>query len=85
MSAFGTFVVYVIVWWCVFFVLLPVGVRPVDAPPPEHFAGAPDRQRLWTKAGAATLIAAVLTTVVWFAIARDWLDLRAALVDGSAP
>ncbi len=82
MGAFGTFVVYVIIWWCVFFMVLPLGIKPVDAPPPEHFAGAPDRPRLWTKAGATTLIAGLLTTLVWFAIAEDWLELDALIESG---
>lgn len=81
MSVFGTIVVFVILWWCAFFALLPVGVRSVDAPPPEHFPGAPDRQRLWLKAGGATLFAGVLTVVAWFAIADDWFDLRALVVE----
>ncbi len=81
MGAFGTLVVYVIVWWCVFFMLLPIGVRPVDAPPPEHFAGAPDHQRLWLKAGATTVIATVLTALVWVTIERDWLDLDALVIE----
>ncbi|MBM3583005.1 MAG: DUF1467 family protein [Alphaproteobacteria bacterium] len=85
MSLFGTFVVFVVIWWCAFFALLPVGVRPVDSPPPEHFAGAPDRQRLWWKAGATTLIAAILTALAWLAIAEDWFDLAALVTEEPAP
>ena len=85
MSVFGTFVVFVVIWWCAFFALLPMGVRPVDAPPPEHFHGAPDRQGLWLKAAGATLIAVLFTALAWFAIAEDWFDLRAFVAGDPAP
>jgi len=75
MGPFGALVVFTIVWWCAFFALLPIGVRPVENAPPEHFAGAPDRQRLWLKGLGATIVATVLTALAWAALTYGWVDL----------
>ncbi len=57
-------VVYVVLWWVVFFTMLPLGVKtPGDtgvAAEPGHADSAPHRPYLWRKVLAACLIAAVL-------------------------
>jgi predicted secreted protein len=57
-------VVYVILWWVVFFTMLPVGVKTQHEAggevEPGHAESAPTHPRLWRKAAVTTLIAAVL-------------------------
>ena len=67
------FVVYVLLWWWVFFMSLPFGVRQVETAGAGHEPGAPEKPHLWKKALATTLIAGVL----WFSV--DWV-VRAELI-----
>ena len=60
-------VVYVLLWWWVFFMSLPIGVRRAESVEVGHEPGAPEKPYLWKKALAATVLAAVL----WFAV--DWV------------
>jgi len=57
-------VVYVVLWWVVFFTMLPIGVKtPGDlgeAAGEGHADSAPVRPYMWRKVLAASLIAAVL-------------------------
>ncbi|MGE0667468.1 MAG: DUF1467 family protein [Sphingomonadales bacterium] len=57
-------VVYVILWWLVFFTMLPLGVKTHDdegtAHEPGHAHSAPLKPYMWRKVLAASLIAAVL-------------------------
>lgn len=67
MSNFGGFVTFVIVWWLFFFMALPVGVQPEEHPEPGHVQSAPAKPRLWWKALAATVLAALATWgIAWF-------------------
>lgn len=80
MNWFSGFVVYVILWWLVFFMTLPFGVRPPhevgEEPGPGHDVSAPVRPRMWLKVGITTLIAAVLWGVAMYMISNDLLSFR---------
>ncbi|MEK9685179.1 MAG: DUF1467 family protein [Rhodospirillaceae bacterium] len=73
-------VVYVIVWWLVFFMMLPIGVRP----PHElgknaetgHEPGAPVAPRLWIKTLASTVIAGLIWLILLWVINSDVISLR---------
>ena len=75
-------VVYILLWWWVFFMALPFGVKPERNPGKGHVRSAPSKPMLWQKALATTLIALVL----WFGVA--WLidsglfSFREAALDG---
>jgi predicted secreted protein len=60
-------VVYVLLWWWVFFMSLPIGVKRAETVETGHEPGAPEKPHLWKKVLAATLIAGIL----WFAV--DWV------------
>lgn len=72
MSWFSAALVFIVVWWLVFFVSLPFGARSFHEAGEEVNVGnassAPIRPRIWLKAGISTVIAAVLTVVVYFLI-----------------
>lgn len=80
MSWFSGFVVYAILWWVVFFMTLPFGVRAPhevgEEVEPGHADGAPVRPRLGLKAGITTVVAALLWVVAYFVIASDMLSFR---------
>jgi predicted secreted protein len=80
MGWFSGIVVYVILWWVVFFMSLPFGVRAPhevgSVPGPGHVPSAPVRPRLWLKAGITTVIAALLWGVAYYLISSDMLSFR---------
>lgn len=80
MNWFSGFVVYVILWWLVFFMTLPFGIRAPrevgEEPGPGHVESAPVRPRMWFKAGITTVIAAVLWGVAMYLISTDMLSFR---------
>ena len=52
--------VYIFLWWGLFFMMLPIGVRHEEEAEGGNDPGAPDRPLLWKKAGAATVGAGIL-------------------------
>lgn len=72
MTWFSAALVFVVVWWLVFFMSLPIGARSYYEAEEEVERGnvpsAPMRPRLWLKAGASTLIATVLTVGIYFLV-----------------
>ena len=79
MSWFGALVVFTIVWWLVFFVTLPFGVRRIENPEQGHDAGAPEKPRLLIKAAITTAIAGALTGGLAMAIAYGLIAIRELL------
>ena len=69
---------YAIVWWLVLITTLPFGVKAPDFPEVGMEPGAPDKPRMWIKAGATTVIAAVITSGIWVLIKYQIIDFRAA-------
>ena len=69
-------VVYILLWWWVFFMALPVGNRPPADVGDGHAASAPAKPRLLIKAGATTLIAAVLWGGVYLVIDSGVISFR---------
>jgi predicted secreted protein len=76
--------IYLVVWWLALFLVLPWGVRPVEAQDiaKGHAAGAPQQPRLWTKMAVTSLVAAVLWVVIYIAITTDVIAVRAAIAPG---
>jgi predicted secreted protein len=72
MTWFSAALVFVVVWWLVFFMSLPIGARSYHEAGENVDVGnapsAPMRPRIWMKAGISTLIAVVLTIGVYFLI-----------------
>ena len=71
MSLTGSIAVYVIIWWLVFFMVLPIGSREIveqDDIEKGQDAGAPKRTRLVFKALMTTLVSAVAFAVFYWLI-----------------
>ena len=69
-------VVYLLLWWWIFLMSLPFGVRTADNPEAGHAASAPARPYLWRKFAASTVIAGILCAVVNLGISAGWITLR---------
>jgi predicted secreted protein len=80
MTWFSAALVFVVVWWLVFFMSLPIGARSYHEAGENVDVGnapsAPMRPRIWMKAGVSTLIAVVLTIGVYFLIDSGALSFR---------
>lgn len=81
MDIASAIVVYVLLWWLVFFMALPVGVRVPDETEvgEGHATSAPKHPHLLRKALAATAIAAVLWVGVYVLVAGDFYSFRQAV------
>lgn len=80
MTWMSAVLVYVVLWWVIFFVTLPFGVRSPDEAGEEVLPGnapsAPVRPRLWLKACVTTLVAAVLWGVAYYLIESNIVSFR---------
>lgn len=72
--------VYGVIWWMVFFMTLPVGVRSHDESDDEIVPGthssAPVTPAIWRKVLATTVIALVVWGFFYLAVSEDWLDIE---------
>jgi predicted secreted protein len=67
---------YVIGWWLVFFLLLPIGNRPnTENKVAGADPGAPVRGRLGLKIAATTVISAILVSLILYVVASTGLTL----------
>jgi predicted secreted protein len=81
---FSGFVVFVIIWWVVFFIVLPFGIRTPDEAPedadvalePGQAASAPVRPRIALKFALTTVIASALWGIYAYAVSSGLLALR---------
>ena len=78
MSFVSGLVVYILLWWWVFLMTLPFGVKAPDAIEPGHATSAPAKPMLWRKASVTTVIAAFLFALVYWVIASHFISLDTA-------
>ena len=71
-------VVYILLWWWVFLMSLPFGVRPPAEIVQGHATSAPAKPMLWLKMAASTLIAAALFAVVYLVIRSGVISFQPA-------
>lgn len=76
MDLFGTFIVFVIAWWLVLFMVLPWGAAPPEKVELGHATSAPAKPRLALKFLITTVIAILLTALVWWIAQSGLVTLR---------
>ncbi|MDF1585965.1 DUF1467 family protein [Marinimicrococcus flavescens] len=69
-------VTYLMVWWLLFFMALPFGVRRDESPVPGTADGAPARPYLLRKVLATTLLAALATWGVHWFVENGFIQIR---------
>lgn len=75
MDLVGGIVVFVVVWFVVLFMVLPVGVRPPDETEVGHMPGAPENPRIWLRFAATSGITAVIWIILYLAVEYDLIHL----------
>ena len=80
MSITGSIIVYVMIWWIIFFSVLPIGIQSNK----EIFKGklggidpgAPKNPRIGKKFLITTLITTIIFLVIYYLVEFDLLNLR---------
>lgn len=67
---------FVVIWWLVFFAVLPWGVRIADKPEKGHADGAPVNPMMLRKVMATTAIAAVFWLAAFALIESNLISFR---------
>ena len=70
----GGIVLFVLIWWMVFFAVLPWGIRRAGDEALGHDAGAPTRARIVLKAVVTTGITLVLFGVAFWLVESKYVS-----------
>lgn len=76
MTLFTGFMVFAVVWWVVWFAVLPFGNRAPERAEPGHVESAPVRPRLGAKAAVTTAVAAVIWGGIYWVIQSGLVTFR---------
>jgi len=76
MNWFSGLLVYIVIWWLVLFMVLPVGVKRTEDVEPGHDSGAPQKAHMWKKVVATSVISGILWVVAWFVITSGMIEVR---------
>ena len=76
MGIVSTIVVFVIIWWLVFFTVLPYGNQPAKEVEHGHAESAPAKPRLWKKMLVTTGLTIILFGVFVYVREQGWISFR---------
>jgi predicted secreted protein len=76
MTVYGALITFGVVWWLIFFMVLPFGAQPDERPAPGTVESAPARPRLLLKAAVSTVLAALATSGVAWLLGSGLIQLR---------
>ena len=77
MSATGLAIIYIIIWWIIFFTILPIDVnRQKSIKIDGEDAGSPENPKMLKKFIYCTSITTVIFMIIYFLIKYEYLNLR---------
>ena len=81
MSPTGLVIIYIIIWWVVFFAILPIDVErkkiiKIEGEDP----GAPENPKMLKKFIYCTGISTILFAIIYFLMKFEYLNLRNILI-----
>ena len=83
MGITGSIIVYVMIWWIIFFSLLPVGIQSNKEVFKEKIEGmdpgAPKNPKIALKFLITTLITSIIFVVIYYLVDIEFLNLREIL------
>ena len=83
MSATGSLIVYISIWWIVFFSVLPFGIKSQNIKFSDELhgndRGAPKNPKIGKKFLITTLITSVIFVVIYYMVSQNYLNLRSYL------
>jgi predicted secreted protein len=76
----GSIIVYVLIWWMIFFSVLPVGIQSNKERYKEKIGGidpgAPNNPKIGKKFLITTIITSIIFIVIYYLVQFDLLNLR---------
>tara|TARA_Y100000591_G_scaffold275325_1_gene251977 strand:+ start:39 stop:293 length:255 start_codon:yes stop_codon:yes gene_type:complete len=76
----GSIIVYVLIWWIIFFSVLPVGIQSNKEKFKERIdgvdPGAPKNPKIAKKFLITTIITSIIFIVIYYLVEIDLLNLR---------
>ena len=83
MSTTGSLIVFISIWWIVFFIVLPIGIKSQNAKFSDNLhgndRGAPKNPKIGKKFFTTTLITSIIFLVIYYLVGQNYLDLRGYL------
>ena len=80
MSATGLAIIYIIIWWMVFFIILPIDVnRDKSTKINGEDAGSPENPKMLKKFIYCTGITTVIFMIIYLLIKYEILNLRSII------
>ena len=80
MGITGSIIVYVLIWWIIFFSVLPVGIQSNKEKFREKIGGidpgAPNNPKIGKKFLITTIITSIIFIVIYYLVKFDLLNLR---------
>ena len=80
MGITGSIIVYVMIWWIIFFSVLPIGIQSNKEVFKEKIGGmdpgAPKNPKIAKKFLITTLITSIIFIVIYYLVENDFLNLR---------
>ena len=77
MSATGLAIIYIIIWWMVFFIILPIDVnRQKSIKIDGEDTGSPENPKMLKKFIYCTGITTVIFMIIYLLIKYEYLNLR---------
>ena len=77
MSATGLAIIYIIIWWIVFFTILPIDVnRQKSSKIDGEDTGSPENPKMLKKFIYCTGITTVIFVIIYLLIKYEYLNLR---------
>ena len=77
MTATGLAIIYIIIWWMVFFIILPIDVnreKPIKINGED--AGSPENPKMLKKFMYCTGITTIIFVIIYLLIKYEYLNLR---------
>ena len=80
MGITGSIIVYVLIWWIIFFSVLPIGIQSNKEKFEEKIEGidpgAPNNPKIARKFLITTIITSIIFIVIYYLVKLDLLNLR---------
>jgi len=68
--------IFLVVWWLVFLMVLPFGSRPPEEVGSGHAASAPESPQLKKKIIITTVLAALVSMLLSYALGAGWISYK---------
>ena len=77
MSVTGLAIIYIIIWWIVFFAILPIDVNRVKTVRIEgEDPGSPENPKIFKKFIYCTSITSIIFVIIYLLMKYEYLNLR---------